>query len=263
MDRQNAGLGAILVAFLGAVFLASASRTGPPSATDTAAASRGPLARAVVRHAFPEHTGIDMIMDFLDADAEQTVLKFPWSSKGPWPTEDSSWLKGDPRGSYKTGYIIATLPDPSEPPLSDRVRLAARGYPTRCCRRALRGRYRRPSMGVSRGRKQHTIQAGRGIRHPSQARAPLGSQRNPHAAGRRSACSIPLAAALNGQANNEGRGFFWFGKDQRSANSRVNAHSLRCRYTSCRSLLAVPWSDVVSEGRQSEGKQVVARLRGV
>ena len=120
MDRQNAGLGAILVAFLGAVFLASASRTGLPPATDTAAASRNSLARAVAKHAFPEHTGVDMIMDFLDADAEQTVLKFPWSSKGPWPTEDSSWLKGDPRGSYKTGYIIATLPDPSEPPLSDR-----------------------------------------------------------------------------------------------------------------------------------------------
>jgi hypothetical protein len=120
MDRQNAGLGAILVAFLGAVFLASASRTGPPPATDTAAASRNSLARAVAKHAFPEHTGIDMIMDFLDADTEQTVLKFPWSSKEPWPTEDSSWPKADPRGSYKTGYIIATLPDPSEPPLSDR-----------------------------------------------------------------------------------------------------------------------------------------------
>ncbi len=120
MDRQNAGLGAILVAFLGAVFLASASRTGLPPATDTAAASRNSLARAVAKHAFPEHTGVDMIMDFLDADAEQTVLKFPWSSKEPWPTGDSSWPKGDPRGSYKTGYIIATLPDPSEPPLSDR-----------------------------------------------------------------------------------------------------------------------------------------------
>ncbi len=120
MDRQNAGLGAILVAFLGAVFLASASRTGLPPATDTAAASRNSLARAVAKHAFPEHTGVDMIIDFLDADAEQTVLKFPWSSKEPWPTGDSSWPKGDPRGSYKTGYIIATLPDPSEPPLSDR-----------------------------------------------------------------------------------------------------------------------------------------------
>ena len=79
-----------------------------------------PTARAIAKHAFPEHTGIDMIMDFLDADAEQTVLKFPWSSKEPWPTEDSSWPKADPRGSYKTGYIIATLPDPSEPPLSDK-----------------------------------------------------------------------------------------------------------------------------------------------
>src|SRR5437870_3302692 len=101
MDRQKAGLGAILVAFLGAVFLASASQVGPRSATETApAALRGPFARAVAKHAFPEHTGIDLITDFLDADADQTVLKLPWSSKEPWPTGNSTWPKEDLRGSY-------------------------------------------------------------------------------------------------------------------------------------------------------------------
>jgi hypothetical protein len=121
MDRQNAGLGAILVAFFGAVFLASTARIGPQA--DATAASGGSLSRAVAKHAFPEHTGVDMIMDFLDADSDQTELKLPWSSKEPWPKDDSSWPKADSRGSYKTGYIIATLPDPSEPLLSNKFDL--------------------------------------------------------------------------------------------------------------------------------------------
>jgi hypothetical protein len=114
MDRQNAGTGALLLALLGTLIFTTVKPN--PESTNASTSSRAALTQASVKHDFPQHTGIDIIMDFLDADPDQTVLKLPWSATEPWPARD--WPEGDQRKGFTISYVIATLPDPSKASLS-------------------------------------------------------------------------------------------------------------------------------------------------
>src|SRR6202043_2348433 len=64
-----------------------------------------------------EHSALDLLEEFFDADPDQFDTTKPWSHNDcPWPPADRS-LGGDPRGRDHLGFLIATLPDPSFAPL--------------------------------------------------------------------------------------------------------------------------------------------------
>ncbi|MEA2648139.1 MAG: hypothetical protein QOG61_574 [Candidatus Binataceae bacterium] len=63
-----------------------------------------------------EHSALDLVEEFFDADPDQFDTTRPWSHDRAWPPADRSW-GDDPRGRDHLGFLIATLPDPSFAPL--------------------------------------------------------------------------------------------------------------------------------------------------
>jgi hypothetical protein len=64
-----------------------------------------------------EHSALDLLEEFFDADPDQFDTTKPWShNDSAWPSVDRSW-GDDPRGRDHLGFLIATLPDPSFGPL--------------------------------------------------------------------------------------------------------------------------------------------------
>jgi hypothetical protein len=123
MNRQNSGLGALLIAALGAIALVvplSLAQSSPPKPYAVSLSPAYPLPAG--QHELTEHSAEDLIGDFLDADPGLLPEEGPWSRfDRQWPARVESWPQGrggyDDRGLYRIEYLIATLPDPSAPAL--------------------------------------------------------------------------------------------------------------------------------------------------
>ena len=124
MDRQDSGLGALLIVVLGAIALvvplnlAQSAPPKPPTVSRSAAYSL-----PAGRHEPTEHSAEDLIADFLDTDPGLLPEDGPWSrSDRQWPAAGHSWPQDrnghDNRSLYQIEYLIVTLPDPLAPALS-------------------------------------------------------------------------------------------------------------------------------------------------
>jgi hypothetical protein len=64
-----------------------------------------------------EHSALDLVEEFFDADPDQFDTTKPWSrDHRAWPSADRSW-GNDPRGRDHIDFLVTTLPDPSFAPL--------------------------------------------------------------------------------------------------------------------------------------------------
>jgi hypothetical protein len=123
MNRQNSGLGALLIAALGAIALVvplSLAQSSPPKPYAVSLSPAYPLPAG--QHELTEHSAEDLIGDFLDADPGLLPEEGPWSKfDRQWPARGESWppdRRGyDDRGLYRIEYLIVTLPDPLAPAL--------------------------------------------------------------------------------------------------------------------------------------------------
>ena len=124
MDRQNSGLGALLIVVLGAIALVvplNLAQSAPPKPSTVSRSAAYSLPAG--RYEPIEHSAEDLIADFLDADPGLLPEDGPWSrSDRQWPAAGQSWPQDrngrDNRSLYQIEYLIVTLPDPLAPALS-------------------------------------------------------------------------------------------------------------------------------------------------
>src|ERR1700676_5044706 len=108
-QKQSISPGILLIAILailgiGAPLMRSSV---PPEAPPPAAPVKYETATGF------EHSALDLLEEFFDADPDQLDATRPWSrNDGAWPPTDSSW-GDDPRSRDHVGFLVATLPDPS------------------------------------------------------------------------------------------------------------------------------------------------------
>jgi hypothetical protein len=112
-QKQSISPGILLIAILailgiGAPLIRSSA---PPNTPAPIAPARNEAATNY------EHSALDLLEEFFDADPDQFDTTKPWSRNDrSWPPADRSW-GDDPRGHDHIGFLIATLPDPSFAPL--------------------------------------------------------------------------------------------------------------------------------------------------
>jgi hypothetical protein len=69
----------------------------------------------------PEHSAVDLIMDFFDVYPRKIPNKGPWSKDNQTIRPPNiAWPNTDARSSYTIDFLIATLPDPTAPALRDK-----------------------------------------------------------------------------------------------------------------------------------------------
>lgn len=93
MNRQNSGLGALLIAALGAIALVvplSLAQSSPSKPYAVSLSPAYPLPAG--QHELTEHSAEDLIGDFLDADPGLLPEEGPWSKfDRQWPARGESW----------------------------------------------------------------------------------------------------------------------------------------------------------------------------
>ena len=173
MDRQNSGLGALLIVVLGAIALVvplNLAQSAPPKPSTVSRSAAYSLPAG--RHEPTEHSAEDLIADFLDADPGLLPEDGPWSrSDRQWPAAGQSWPQDrngrDNRSLYQIEYLIVTLPDPLAPALQRSVRQPSRRHSTRGRSRQFHNRPARPSLAGCYERSGRGPKAGTGYRTPA------------------------------------------------------------------------------------------------
>lgn len=112
-QKQSISPGMLLIAILAILGL------GAPLMRSSAAPNTPPPTPSAKNETATnyEHSALDLLEEFFDADPDQFDTTKPWSHNDrAWPSADRSW-GDDPRGRDHIGFLIATLPDPSFAPL--------------------------------------------------------------------------------------------------------------------------------------------------
>jgi hypothetical protein len=117
VDKQNVGIGALIVALLaglavGFPFVASNTPASLARAVSQQQSSSWPYEK----HRLPKHSALDVITDSFDGDPAQLPTKQVWSQVKP------HWSANlvEPSPPDKLRVIIASLPDPTAPELREK-----------------------------------------------------------------------------------------------------------------------------------------------
>ena len=116
MDSQKTGIGAIVVALLAGLAIGFPMVVGNSTQSGSSAAPYSSVAAGELEnHKLPEHTAVDLILDYFGGDPDQVPVGEIWSQDTPWTAKGSGINK-----PYDLTMIIATLPDPIAPALREK-----------------------------------------------------------------------------------------------------------------------------------------------